>query len=59
MTQSLDKNSIKESISKAKVSDILFLTSNSADKSTVKSVISEIEKFIAKGICTITVVRKP
>lgn len=59
MTQALDKNSIKESIAKAKSQDLLFLTSNSADKSTVKSVLSEIEKFLAKGICTITVVRKP
>ena len=54
----LDKISIKESISKAKSQDILHLTSNAADKRSVQSVLSEIEKFISKGICTITVVRK-
>jgi hypothetical protein len=55
----LDKAIIKNNISSAKAQDILHLTSNSADKKSVQSVLSEIEKFIAKGICTITVVRKP
>jgi vacuolar-type H+-ATPase subunit H len=56
---SLDKTAIKNNISSAKAQDILHLTSNAADKKSVQSVLSEIEKFIAKGICTITVVRKP
>jgi hypothetical protein len=59
MTQALDKNFIKESIAKAKAQDILHLTSNVADKSSIKSVLSEVEKYLSKGVCTITVVRKP
>jgi hypothetical protein len=55
----LDKISIKNNISSAKAQDILHLTSNAADKRSVQGALSEIEKFIAKGICTITVVRKP
>lgn len=54
-----DKTAIKNNISSAKAQDILHLTSNSADKKSVQSVLSEIEKFLAKGICTITLVRKP
>ena len=59
MTQSLDRNAIKESIAKASAKDILYLTTDAAEKSSVKAALSAIEKFLAKGICTITVVRKP
>lgn len=55
----LDKTAIKNNISSAKAQDILHLTSNAADKRSAHSVLSDIEKFIAKGICTITVVRQP
>lgn len=59
MIQSLDKNSIKESIAKAKAQDILYLTVDSADKNSIKTVITNIEKFIStKGVFSITIVRK-
>jgi hypothetical protein len=58
MTQQLDKTAIKNSITAAKTGEILHLTSNAADPASVKAVISDIQKFISKGICTVTVVRK-
>jgi TusA-related sulfurtransferase len=58
MSQQLDKNLIRDSISKAKSGEILHLTCNAADPASVKAVIADIQKFIAKGVCTVTVVRK-
>ncbi len=58
MTQQLDKNLIRDSISKARSGEILHLTSNAADPVTVKAAIADIQKFISKGVCTVTVVRK-
>jgi hypothetical protein len=59
MTQSLDKNSIKESIAKAKSQDILYISADSADKNSIKAVITNIEKYIStKGVFSITIVRK-
>jgi hypothetical protein len=59
MTQALDKNSIKESIAKAKAQDILYVSADSTDKNSIKAVITNIEKFISnKGVFCITIVRK-
>ena len=57
MSQQLDKTAIKDSITKAKSGEILHLTCSGADPASVKAVITEIQKFISKGICTLTVVR--
>lgn len=58
MTQQLDRTSIKEAITKAKSGEILHLTCNAADPASVKATISEIQKFISKGVCTVTLIRK-
>lgn len=58
MTQQLDKTAIKNSITAAKTGEILHLTSNAADAVSVKTTIAAIQKFIDKGVCTVTVVRK-
>ena len=58
MSQQLDKNLIRDSISKAKSGEILHLTCTAADPASVKAVIADIQKFISKGVCTVTVVRK-
>ena len=58
MSQQLDKTAIKDSISKAKSGEILHLTCNAADPASIKKVIAEIQKFISKGVCTATLVRK-
>jgi hypothetical protein len=58
MSQQLDKNLIRDSIFKAKSGEILHLTSNAADPASVKTTISAIQKFIDKGVCTVTVIRK-
>ena len=58
MSQKLDKTAIKDAISKAKSGEILHLTSNAADPVTVKAAIADIQKFISKGVCTATLVRK-
>ena len=58
MTQQLDKTAIKNSITAAKTGEILHLTSNAADPASIKKVIAEIQKFISKGVCTATLVRK-
>ena len=57
MSQQLDKNAIKDSITKAKSGEILHLTSNAAESASVKAVIADIQKFISKGVCTVTLVR--
>ena len=57
MTQQLDKTAIKDSITKAKSGEVLHLTSNAADPASVKAAIAAIQKFIDKGVCTVTVVR--
>jgi hypothetical protein len=57
MTQQLDKTVIKETITKAKSGEILHLTCSGADATFVKETIAEIQKFISKGVCTVTVVR--
>ena len=58
MSQQLNKTAIKDSITKAKSGEILHLTSNAAEPASVKVVIADIQKFISKGVCTVTVVRK-
>ena len=57
MSQQLDKTAIKDSITKAKSGEILHLTCNAADPVSVKTAILDIQKFIAKGVCTVTLVR--
>ena len=57
MSQKLDKNKIRDSIQKARPQDLLYLTINPADKDSKKNVISEIDKFIGKGSCEVTVIR--
>lgn len=59
MTLALDIKSIKESIAKAKSQDILYVSADSADKNSIKAVITNIEIFIStKGVFSITIVRK-
>ena len=57
MTQQLDKSVIKDSITKAKSGEILHLTSNAADPQLLKGAVSEVQKFISKGVCIVTCVR--
>ena len=58
MSQQLDKTAIKDSITKAKTGEILHISCTAADPASVKVVIADIQKFISKGVCTVTVVRK-
>lgn len=53
MSQSLDKNKIRDSIQKARPQDLLYLTINPADKDSKKNVIAEIEKFVGHTKCEI------
>ena len=57
MNQNLDKNKICESIRKARTQDLLYVTVNSTDKDSKKNALAEIDKFIGKGTCEITVIR--
>ena len=57
MGSNLDKNKICDSIKKSKPTDLLYLTVNSVEKNSLKSVLSQIEKFIGKGDAEITLLR--
>jgi hypothetical protein len=56
MPQNLDKNKIRDSIQKARPQDLLYLTINPADKDSKKNAIAEIERFIKKDICILTLI---
>jgi len=58
MPQNLDKNKIRESIQKARLQDLLYLTINPADKDSKKNVIAEIEKFVGTGGGEIVIIKK-
>ena len=58
MSQNLDKNKIRDSIQKARPQDLLYLAVNPTDRDSKKNALAEIDKFIGKGTCEITVVRK-
>jgi hypothetical protein len=58
MTQNLDKNKIRDSIQKARQQDLLHVTVNPTDRDSKKNALAEIDKFIGKGSCDVTVVRK-
>jgi hypothetical protein len=58
MSQNLDKNKIRDSVQKARPQDLLYLAVNPADKNSKKNALAEIDKFIGKGSCEVTVVRK-
>jgi hypothetical protein len=57
MSQNLDKKKIRDSVQKARPQDLLYVTVNSTDKDSKKNALAEINKFIGKGSCEITVVR--
>jgi len=58
MGSNLDKNKICDSIRKSKPNELLYLTVNSADKNSLKSVLSQIEKFCGKDDIEIILVKK-
>ena len=58
MSQNLDKNKIRDSLQKARPQDLLYLSINPTDKVSKKNALAEIDKFIGKGNCEVTVVRK-
>ena len=58
MSTNLDKNKICDSIKKSKPTDLLYLSVNSVDKNSLKSVLSQIEKFCGKDDVEIVVLRK-
>ncbi len=58
MGSNLDKNKICDSIKKSKPTDLLYLTVNSVDKNSLKSVLSQIEKFCGKDDVEIILVKK-
>jgi hypothetical protein len=58
MSQNLDKNKIRDSVQKARPQDLLYVVVNATDKDSKKNVLAEIDKFIGKGSCEVTVVRK-
>ena len=58
MSQKLDKNKIRDSIQKARPQDLLYLAVNPTDKDSKKNAFAEIDKFIGKGSCEVTVVRR-
>lgn len=53
----VDKSKIRESVQKARQQDLCYLTVNPTDKDSKKNALAEIDKFIGKGSCEITVVR--
>ncbi len=57
MNQNLDKNKIRDSIQKARPQDLLYLAVNPTDKDSKKNTLTEIDKFIGKGSCEVTVIR--
>jgi hypothetical protein len=57
MNQNLDKNKIRDSIQKARQQDLLYVTVNPTDKDSKKNALAQIDKFIGKGSCEITVIR--
>ena len=58
MGSNLDKNKICDSIKKSKPTDLLYLTVNSVDKNSLKSVLSQIEKFCGKSDVEVVVISK-
>ena len=58
MGNNLDKNKICDSIRKSKPNELLYLTVNSVDKNSLKSVLSQIERFCGKDDVEVVVVRK-
>ena len=57
MSTNLDKNKICDSIKKSKPTDLLYLTVNSVDKNSFKSVLSQIEKFCGKSDVKVVLVK--
>jgi hypothetical protein len=57
MSQNLDKNKIRDSIQRARPQDMLYLTINPTDKDSKKNALAEIDKFVGKNGCEITVIR--
>lgn len=53
----VDKNKIRDSVQKARPQDLLYVTVNHTDKDSKKNALAEIDKFIGKGGCEITVIR--
>jgi hypothetical protein len=53
----VDKNKIRDSVQKARLQDLLYVTVNPTDKDSKKNALAEIDKFIGKGTCEITVIR--
>jgi hypothetical protein len=53
----LDKNSICDSIKKARPQDLMLITTNQSDKDSKKNALAEIEKIISKGNHEIIVVK--
>lgn len=58
MSQNLDKNKIRDSVQKARPQDLLYVTVNSTDKDSKKNALAEIDKFIGKGKCEVTIVKR-
>lgn len=58
MSTAIDKNKLKELIQKTPTKDLLYLTVNSVDKNSLKSVLSQIERFCGKDDVEAVVVRK-
>ena len=58
MSTNLDKNKICDSIKKSKPTDLLYLTVNSVDKNSLKTVLIQIEKFCGKDDVEVVVARK-
>jgi len=58
MSTNLDKNKICDSIRKSKPNELLYLTVNSVDKNSLKSVLNQVERFCGKDDVEVVVVRK-
>jgi hypothetical protein len=54
----VDKNSICDSIKKARPQDLVLVTTNQSDKDSKKNALAEIEKFISKGNFDVVVVKR-
>jgi hypothetical protein len=54
----VDKTKIRDSVQKARLQDLLYVTVNPTDKDSKKNALAEIDKFIGKGTCEVTVVRR-
>jgi hypothetical protein len=54
----VDKTKIRDSIQKARPQELLYLAVNPTDKDSKKNALVQIDKFIDKCSCEITVVRR-